>query len=92
MKPYSHERHELYRVLNRACDQTQELHFFLTRKPEAFRRIAKDARDGKPISASEIESTGRRFKLLATEALRSLAEAHALATVYYPEPSNEEAA
>lgn len=92
MKPYSHEIHELSRVLNRACDQTQELHFFLTHKPDYFRRLAKDVRNGKPLSPSEIDRIGKRFKALAVDALQSLAEAHALSSVYFPETSNEEAA
>lgn len=92
MTPYSHEKHELARVLGRACDQSQELYFFLTRKPDEFRRMANDVRRGQPISPSEIDRIGKRFKALAADALHSLAEAHALSTVYFPETSNEEAA
>lgn len=92
MKPYSHEIHELSRVLGRACDQAQELHFFLTRKPDEFRRMANDVRRGQPVSPSEIDRIGKRLKALAVDALHSLAEAHALSTIYFPEISNEEAA
>lgn len=92
MTPYSHEKHELARVLGRACDQTQELQFFLTRKPDEFRRMASDVRQGQTLSPSEIDRIGKRLKALAVDALHSLAEAHALAAVYYPEKSNEEAA
>ena len=92
MKPYSHERHELSRALGRACDHAQELSFFLKHKPEHFRKLAKDARDGKPLSPSDLERIGKHLKGLAADALHSIAEAHALASVFNPETINEEAA
>ena len=92
MKPYSHERHELSRALGRACDHAQELSFFLRHKPEHFRKLAKDARDGKPLSPSDLERIGKHLKGLAADALHSIAEAHALASVFNAETINEEAA
>ena len=89
MKPYSHERHELSRALGRACDHAQEISFFLKHKPAHFRKLAKEARDGKPLSPSELERIGKHLKGLAADALHSIAEAHALASVFYSETHNQ---
>lgn len=90
MSAHSQERHELARMLGRACDAVQALDFAVGRKPELLRRLAADARAGRPVGPDEISSLGRRIKELATEALQELGGAHALATVIHPE--NEEAA
>lgn len=90
MTAHPHERHELARMLGRACDAVQALDFLVSRKPEHLRRLAADARAGRPVPPDEISSLERRIKELAVEALQELGGADALARVINPEGEKEE--
>jgi hypothetical protein len=92
MTAHPHERHELARMLGRACDAVQALDFVVSHKPAYLRRLAADARAGRPVAPDEISSLGCRIKELASEALQELGGAYALARVIHPEGEREEAA